>query len=178
MLLNSNNFLFNFDSFCLRFLDSIEMNAYYNIIISKGIMTLEDLLNSTRREINSFKLSKHETNKLIAAIEKHKMLHIKKNDDETLAHCSKSIKLDNCLNKNNTLQLNSFNNDILNLDSFFDTNMNNSNHLPSSAFQTSPYHGRRSKNLARFQVPDRDNMGNSCPSNVFPCRLPPFLLFP
>lgn len=51
------------------FLESIDMSAYYNIINSKGIKDLSSLLSANKKKLNSFKISKSDTNKLWDSIQ-------------------------------------------------------------------------------------------------------------
>lgn len=51
------------------FLESIEMGAYYNIMNSKGIKDLSNLLSANKKKLNSLKISKSDTNKLWDSIQ-------------------------------------------------------------------------------------------------------------
>ncbi|CAF0815412.1 unnamed protein product [Brachionus calyciflorus] len=55
-----------------EFLESIDMSAYYNLIISKGIKDLNSLLRATRKKVNAFKISESDTNKLWNSIQAFK----------------------------------------------------------------------------------------------------------
>nr|AIL94181.1 P53 [Brachionus koreanus] len=96
-----------------KFLESCEMSAYYNIIISKGIKDLQGLLSSNRKKINSLKISQSDTNKLWNSIQNFK--NNQKNDS------FKKIKSNNCESFNSIANFD-FNQSNLITDSFLNPN--------------------------------------------------------
>ncbi|RNA06799.1 tumor 63 isoform X7 [Brachionus plicatilis] len=58
-----------------EFLENVDMSAYYNTIISKGIKDLPSLLATTKKKLNSLKISQSDTNKLWDSIQTFKNSH-------------------------------------------------------------------------------------------------------
>jgi hypothetical protein len=78
------------------FLQKHEMIAYYNVLVSKGITNLNELLNSTKKIINSLKISQSDTNKLWSEIQKlkTKIENLDNNDLEKVTHANKRPRLE------------------------------------------------------------------------------------
>lgn len=96
-----------------EFLDSLEMSAYYNTIISKGIKDLSSLLSANKKKVNSLKISQSDTNKLWNSIQTFK--NNQKNDS------FKRIKTNNSESFNSIANFD-FNQSNLITDSFLNPN--------------------------------------------------------